>query len=124
MKTSPLKPVICPLRSKADAWSTGTATALFDHLVGASDQRRGEAKAERLRGRLVEDEIELGRLFDGQVARLRTLEDLVDIVGGASKDVREVCAIRHQASRLDKLPRGIHRRQSCAQCRSADDIPL
>jgi len=37
---------------------------LFDHFVGASEQRRRDGKAEYLGGGEVDNEIELGRLLD------------------------------------------------------------
>ena len=58
-----------------------TQQALLDHLVGAGKQRRRNFKTESLRGRKVYNEIELGRLFDRNFARLRPAQDLVDIVG-------------------------------------------
>ena len=44
---------------------------LLDHLVGAGEERLRHSDAQRLCRRQVEDEIELGRLLDWQVARLR-----------------------------------------------------
>jgi hypothetical protein len=38
--------------------------SLFDHLVGAGEERLGHGKAECLRRGQVDDEIELGRLLD------------------------------------------------------------
>jgi hypothetical protein len=52
----------------------------FDHLVGARQQRSGDFEAERLGGRKIDDEIKLGRLLDRDVGRLRSAQDLVDIV--------------------------------------------
>jgi hypothetical protein len=43
---------------------------LFDHLVGAGEQCGRHGEAERLRGRKIYDEIELGRLLDRNVGRL------------------------------------------------------
>ena len=76
----------------------------FDHLVGAGEQRRRDVQAERLRGRKVDDEVELGRLLDRDVGGLCPAQNLVDIVGGASEQVREVWSIRHETSRFDLLP--------------------
>jgi len=45
---------------------------LFDHLVGAQQERIRDCQAKYLCGGQVQDEIELGRLFDRQVGRLRS----------------------------------------------------
>jgi hypothetical protein len=50
----------------------------FDHLVGAGEQRRGNFKTESLRGRNVNDEIELGRLLDRPYWRQAKLRRWLD----------------------------------------------
>src|SRR5258708_40293154 len=60
-------------------------TALFDHLVGALQQRCRHFDAKRLCGLQIDHQFELGRLLDRQVARLRTLENLVDEDGGPAR---------------------------------------
>src|ERR1700730_17946121 len=55
----------------------------FDYLVSAQQERFRYLEAERLGGREIDDEIELGRLLDRDVARLRPAENFVDIVSGA-----------------------------------------
>ena len=53
---------------------------LFDHLVGAGEQCRWDGKAERLGGGEIDDEIELDRLLDREISRLRAAHALVNVV--------------------------------------------
>ena len=59
--------------------------SLFDHIVGEGEQRWRHGEAERLRGKEVDSEIELGRLFDREVGRFRSAQNFVDLFAGASK---------------------------------------
>ena len=69
-----------------------TPAASFDHLVGAGKQRGRHSEAQRLRGRKIDDKVELGRLFDGGFARICPAENLIDEVGGAAPHVRLIVA--------------------------------
>jgi hypothetical protein len=57
-------------------WTFGVS---FDHLVGGREQRLRHIKAERLGGLEIDDEIELGWLYDRQVGRLFAFENPTDI---------------------------------------------
>ena len=54
----------------------------FNNLIRAQQQRRRDGEAEGFRGLEVDDELELRRLLDGEVAWLRALEDLVHVGSG------------------------------------------
>src|SRR5215469_13483488 len=87
---------------------------LLDHLVGEREQRRWDFEAERLGGRQIDDEIELGRLLDRDVPGLRPVQNLVNVVTGAPEQVDKVWSIGHKTSRFDVLPAYTeHRRQAC-----------
>src|SRR5262249_39161051 len=68
---------------------TRTHASSFDHLVGAGEQDRGNFEAKRFRGLEIDDELELDRLFDWKVGRLRPAQNLVDVVGGTPGQVLE-----------------------------------
>ena len=46
---------------------------LFDHLVGAADQRQRNGEAERLGSLQVDDKLDFGGLLDRQIGRLLAL---------------------------------------------------
>src|SRR6516164_4458829 len=87
----------------------------LDHLVGKNEHAGRNSEAERLGGGQVDDEIELGRLLDRDVARLCSAQNLVDVVGSAPELVRQAWSVGHQPSSLDVLPKTVHRRQSRAE---------
>ena len=98
-----------------------------DHSITSSARARSDRRhfeAERLGGRQIDDQIELGRLLDRDVSRLRPAQNLVDEVGGAPELVREVWSIGHQTARFNVLPSAVHRRQSRAHRQDVDAGPV
>ena len=51
----------------------------LDHLVGAREQRRRHLEAEAFGRSEIDDQLELGRRLDRQVARLLAFEDAIDV---------------------------------------------
>jgi hypothetical protein len=98
--------------------------SLFDHLVSESKRFRWNFEAERLGGRKIDDKIEFGRLLDRDISRLRTTENLVNVVARTPPHVRKVWSVGHQDARFDMLPNAVHRRQSRAQRQGADAGPI
>ena len=79
------------LRRRAESWSNAAcrpyssptiaadAFPSFDHLVGAAEQLCWHFESEGLGSLKVDHQLELDRGLDGKLARLRALEDAIDI---------------------------------------------
>src|SRR5215475_2672566 len=97
---------------------------LFDHLVGAGENRIRHGQAEGLGGLEIDDELEPGRQLDRQLARLGTIEDAIDIGGGTPVAVGEVLAVADQSSGLYVLPEREDRRQPVLERELRDSLAL
>ena len=74
---SPSSPFSSLSHTAANKWP------LLDHLVGPNEDRRGHVKAYCLGGLHIDDQGNSGRKLNGQLRRLRTTQDAVDIGCGA-----------------------------------------
>src|SRR6516164_5141101 len=83
----------------------------FDHLVGGGEEDGRNIEAERPGCLEIDDQLELGRLFDRQICRLGALKYLVHQPGDLSPETVEMDAIGHQATFPDRLPKAKHCRQ-------------
>ncbi len=67
-------------------------TTLFDHLVGAGEQRWRHVEAEHCR-RLVDDKLELGRVHNRNIRRLGAFENISCIDGDLTIGVSAATSI-------------------------------
>jgi hypothetical protein len=65
---------------------------------------------------LADQELELGRLGDWQLSRLRAVQDLASIDAGLTKTVRNIGTVAHQAADFDKAALGISRGNPISCC--------
>src|SRR5690242_3368354 len=75
----------------------------MNHFVGAQQHRARDRESERLGSSDVDDELEAARLLDGELARLRALEDAVDVAREPQIQRRVVHGVRHQSARHDEF---------------------
>src|SRR5438094_7546792 len=102
------------------SWPRWSGTRLLDHVVCLEEKRLRNGEAEGFRSLEVDDQLELRRLLDGQVAGLGALEDLVHVDGGAPPLVAQTGPIGHQAARLHVLRDGADRREPVPQRELSD----
>jgi hypothetical protein len=102
----------CPLSAKNGLMRCSKQQSLFDHVVGKREQFVRNCEAQCLGGREIEDELEFGRPLNRDIAGLRPVQNLVDQVGGAPEQIREVWSVGHETPGLDIIPAIEDRRQS------------
>src|SRR5262245_65936011 len=86
-----------PLCATSRHMQCGKTALLFDHLVGAGEQRR-RVKPKRLGGLEVDRQFELGRLLHRKVGRLLAFKDAIDVASSAPELVDEIRPVGHQAA--------------------------
>jgi hypothetical protein len=72
------------LRS-AQVRDVGETDPSLDQLVGTLQQGRWDRQPERLRGLEIDHQLELRRLLDREVRRVRSLQDPVHVLGDAAE---------------------------------------
>ena len=84
---------------------TAAKKLLFDHFVGAGEQRRGHIKTKCLRAFQIDYQLVFGGPLHGKIGRLLTLENAVDVIScvdGLTDDFRSV---RDQAAGGNEVSR-------------------
>src|SRR6516165_691208 len=82
-----------PPRPRAGSSHAG---ASLDHLVGGGAEAFGRSE--------IDDQLELGRRLDRQVARLLALEDAIDVSGRAPELVDNIRPVGDQAAGRNEIP--------------------
>src|SRR6266545_5309718 len=84
----------------------------LDYFIRLKQKRRGDGEAERLGGLEVDGNLELHRPLHGQASGLGPFEDLINIGGSASGQVRWAWPIRQETAGMHPLSRVVYRWQS------------
>ena len=103
------------VRISAPIARSGHSPALFDHLVGAREDRLRHGEAERLRGLEVDDQLEFGRLLDWQVGRVGTFEDVPDVSADLAIDSGKASSIGDQSTGSGEFAESVDRRNGMAR---------
>jgi hypothetical protein len=89
---------------------TGNPEETGNQVVGGREERFRHLDAERLGGREVDHQFELGRLHDRQVGGLGALEDVAGIDARLTKTVGDVGSVTYQPTCCDVITLRIGRR--------------
>jgi len=109
--------VLCPLRPAADITAqlltaglchnrtnaVQQKSPLFDHLVGAAEQRERDGKAERLGGFHIDNQLDFRGLLYWQFSGLVALENAAGVDTDQTVCVRNSAAIAQQDASRGKL---------------------
>src|SRR2546422_5937751 len=80
------------------------AGPLLNDLIRPREHRRRDGEAQRLRRLQIDHQLELRRLLNGEVARSATLQDLVDVDGGATGLLGKIGRVGYESPRFRVLP--------------------
>src|SRR5215813_6725055 len=95
---------------------SGHSLALLDDFVGAREDRWWDGEAEFFRGREIDDQFDLARLQDRQIARLLARKNSARILSRDAVLLGHRRAVADQASGGRKRPMEIDRLQGVAGC--------
>ena len=96
----------------------------YDVVASTPKEFAADGEAERLRGLEIDGELELGRLLDGKIARLRALENFVHVARGATIQVRQAGPVRGKPALRDELGLRIDGWQFARECERCHPVAI
>ena len=84
---------------RRDAPTSRYSALLFDHLVGACEERRWHSNAKRIGGFHIDDQLETSWLLDRQIGGPGAFEDFVDVHGSLCAPSGAMPSEAHDGSR-------------------------
>src|SRR5664280_201854 len=102
----------CPLCAKSRLMHRSKTASLFDHLVGAGDERGRHDETKCLGSLEVDEQLEFGGLIVRDVARFGPVEDLVHVIRKTLGEFAEVRRIGHQPAQVHVVAIGINYRET------------
>src|SRR5262245_6637434 len=97
---------------------------LFEHLVGAGENRRRHIEAVGLRGLQIDHQLVLRRRLDREVSGLFTFKDAVDVAGRLSVLLDLIGSIGDQTANSYERAQEVDRGQLELRCKRDDQIAM
>jgi hypothetical protein len=97
---------------------------LFDHLVGAAEQRHRNVETERVSGLEVDHQFEFGRALHWQVGGLLALKDAIDVASSLPAWIDRVRSIRNQPTVSNEDAEWVGCWQSVSRCERDDQTAI
>jgi hypothetical protein len=104
---------LSPLCAKTGREHMQQTALLFDHLVGAGEQRRRHGEAERLRSLEVDHQFQVSGKFDRQIARRHPVQDFMHVIGRAAEARAKIDSIANQPAVVDMFPISVDGGKPC-----------
>src|SRR5215510_13390894 len=97
------------------AWRKPSAAILLDHFVCNADHVGGEREPDCFGSLEINDHLEFARLDDRQIGGILAFENPSGIDASLPVHIAQVCAVAHEASRLNEIAGRVDRRNGVSE---------